>query len=126
MRPSAEVDRIVVIKPTRSGGTRAKEVYHDDLLNDSDDDDITVRVITRDSRGRRVVIGGDDRPKRTSKRLRPMEKALRKGAKRQARVADLYLALHDRSNRRKKNGWIKDFGRNVVKAYRRGLKIRFN
>lgn len=126
MRPSADVDRIVVIRPTRSGGMRAKEVYHDDLLDDDDDDEITVRILTRDRHGRRVVdYDDDDDRRRTSKRLRPFEKALRKGARRQARVANLYLALHDRSNRRKKNGWMKDFGRNVVKAYRRGLKLRF-
>ncbi len=33
-----------------------------------------------------------------------------------------YMARHERSNEKKKNGWLKDIGKNVSKAQKKGLK----
>ncbi len=124
-----DVDRIVVIRPSDHGRVRTREIYRRDEDDDRDDEEIRVHLVTRDSHGRRVEVDwdrDDDRPRRrTSRLLRPVERALRNGARRQSRVANIYLDLHERSNRRKRNGWVKDLGRNVVKAYRRGLRLRF-
>jgi len=65
--------------------------------------------------------------RRGSKRLRPFEKAIRRFSRAQGTMADEYLARHERSNRRKKNGWVKDLGKNVRRSSRKGmrkLKIR--
>lgn len=67
------------------------------------------------------------RKRRVSKTWRPVEKAIRRLSTAQATAIGTYLDRHERSNRKKKDGWVKDFGDNVVKAARRGsrkLKIR--
>lgn len=123
-----DVERIVVIRPSDHGGTRSREIYRS-YDEDDDDEEIRVHLLTRDSRGRRVETDwdrDDDRPRRrTSRSLRPIEKMLRNTMRRQAKVASIYLDLHDRSNRNKRNGWVKDLGRNITKATRRGYKLRF-
>ena len=61
------------------------------------------------------------RRRRGSKRLRPFEKAMRRMSRAQGTMADDYLSRHERSNR-KKNGWIKDLGKNVRRSSRKGLR----
>ncbi len=64
--------------------------------------------------------------KRVSKRWRKMEKWVRRLNKSQAITAREYMARHDRSNQKKKNGWLKDIGKNLSKAQKKGLrKSRF-
>ena len=62
------------------------------------------------------------RRRRGSKRLRPFEKAMRRMSRAQGTMADDYLSRHERSNRRKKNGWMKDLGKNVSRSSRKGLR----
>jgi hypothetical protein len=62
------------------------------------------------------------RRRRGSKRLRPFEKAVRRMSRAQGTMADDYLSRHERSNRRKKNGWMKDLGKNVSRSSRKGLR----
>jgi len=38
--------------------------------------------------------------------------------KRQFRVSKIYLERHERSNRTKRNGWVKDLSKNMVRAMR--------
>jgi hypothetical protein len=57
--------------------------------------------------------------KKQNKTLRPVEKRLRKVLRRQLQTLDFYLTLHDRSNRKKKNGWLRDLGSNMAKARRK-------
>ena len=58
-------------------------------------------------------------PKKQNKALKPVEKRLRKALRRQLRTLSAYLTLHDRSNRKKKNGWLRDLGSNMSKAGRK-------
>jgi hypothetical protein len=60
--------------------------------------------------------------RRGSKRLRPFEKAMRRMASAQGTSADDYLRRHQRSNRKKKNGWAKDLNKNVYRSSRKGLR----
>lgn len=60
--------------------------------------------------------------RRTSKRWRPFERMLRRFSTAQATAAGEYLDRHQRSSRRKKNGWLKDLRKNTSKAGRRGFK----
>jgi hypothetical protein len=65
--------------------------------------------------------------RRGSKRLRPLEKTMRRMATAQGTAADDYLMRHKKSNAKKKNGWIKDINKNVMRSSRKGmrkLKIR--
>lgn len=62
------------------------------------------------------------RRRRTSKRWRPFERMLRRFSTAQGTAASEYLDRHQRSSRRKKNGWLKDLRKNASKAGRRGLK----
>lgn len=123
-----DVDRVVVIRDGDGGRRRVREIYNEDNSYDDDDDEIHVRVLKRTGSGRLRSVdwdSNDGRRKKSSRMLRPIERTLRRAARRQARLANIYLNLHDRSSRRKRNGWAKDLGRNVIKTYRRGLKLRF-
>jgi hypothetical protein len=54
--------------------------------------------------------------------FRPAEKFARRYAAAQRAAADSYIARHNRSNEKKKDGWVRDFNYNVAKAAERGRK----
>lgn len=60
--------------------------------------------------------------RKTSKLYRPAEKMARRWAEAYRATADSYLARHNRSNAKKKDGWIRDYQYNVSKAANRGKK----
>jgi len=62
------------------------------------------------------------RPRRVSRLLRPLEAAVRKTSEAERAAMDTYVELHNRSNERKRNGWLRDMGRNVYKAFRAARK----
>jgi hypothetical protein len=66
----------------------------------------------------RVYRVPSGRRKRQSLLLRPLERRVRRLAKRELEIAADYLSRHERSNRRKSNGWIRDLRRNVVRSIR--------
>ena len=75
-----------------------------------------------------TVILEEKRRRRVSKRWRPLEKALRRVSLAQSVAADDYLRRHKRSSEKKKNGVLRDLGKNMWRAQRKGrkkLKIRF-
>ena len=55
--------------------------------------------------------------------LKPIEKAVFKQAKRLDEASKIYKERHSKSNRKKKNGWIKDFGKNYTKSMSKLLKF---
>lgn len=56
--------------------------------------------------------------KRDSRRLRPIEKKLRKLIRSEYKALGRYLVLHERSRRKRRNGWARDLGSNLVKVIR--------
>ena len=54
--------------------------------------------------------------KKQSKFLSPWEKTVRRLAKNQVKASNTYLDRHERSNRKKKNGWIRDYNKNFSKS----------
>ncbi|MFM7546310.1 MAG: hypothetical protein ACKO3I_07365 [Synechococcales cyanobacterium] len=54
--------------------------------------------------------------KKQSKFLSPLEKIVRRAAKNQVKASDSYLERHEKSNRKKRNGWIRDYNKNASKA----------
>jgi hypothetical protein len=71
--------------------------------------------VTRDD----IHLGLGQRKKQTGV-LKVIEKKLRKLARREQKALGHYLALHEQSNRKRRNGWAQDLGRNVVRVVRRG------
>jgi len=60
--------------------------------------------------------------KKISKRMRPIEKRARRISKGLATLTSEYTQRHNRSNRKKKNGWLKDIRKNVRKSAKSGRK----
>ncbi len=114
-----DIERIVILK-RGSGGIREVIDARDNPPTYAGDSKVKARIIRRDQHG---VLQIDEvfgsRRKKQSRFLRPLEKVVRKRTKRNIRVMQRYLNLHERSNRKKKNGWMREFVRNASKAIRR-------
>lgn len=85
---------------------------------------ITV-VESKPGAGREVAVAYRKRQGRRKKglrELRPLEKMTRRLARGYAAAADEYLKLHERANRKKKDGWLRDASINVLRADRKGLR----
>ncbi|MGD1700250.1 hypothetical protein [Dapis sp. BLCC M229] len=54
--------------------------------------------------------------KKQARALKPFEKMVFSMAKRYDKASKEYRDRHEKSNRKKKNGWIKDFSKNYNKA----------
>jgi hypothetical protein len=64
-----------------------------------------------------------DRPKKKGSRLlRPMERAFRYMADATATTAGVYAQRHRESNRKRKDGWLCDINRNVMRASQKGAR----
>ena len=88
----------------------------------------TVRRITifdRDSTGslRPVVLFDRKRKnKKQTKGLKPIERVVRTIADANERFGSTYLRRHRRSNRKRRDGWLRDMPVNVLRAGNKGLK----
>jgi len=69
-----------------------------------------------------VLKGKKKKKKKTSKENRFLEKLVRHGARANRRTADEYLSRHNRSSRKKKNGWLRDLSNNISRSGRKGRK----
>jgi hypothetical protein len=84
----------------------------------------SVVKVQRESDGSvtRTVVAEPDkrRRRRVSKPLRRFDKGLRKLTKAENVASSEYLRRHDRSNRKRKNGALKDLRKNVRRSVREG------
>ncbi len=55
--------------------------------------------------------------KKQARALKPYEKMVFSMAKKYDKASKDYRDRHEKSNRKKKNGWIKDFAKNYNKSY---------
>jgi hypothetical protein len=71
----------------------------------------------------RTVLSEEGKSKRrkVSRPLRRLDRRIRKTMKLENVASSEYLRRHERSNRKKKNGALKDFGKNVRKSVREGV-----
>ncbi|NER19236.1 MAG: hypothetical protein F6J86_03205 [Symploca sp. SIO1B1] len=75
-----------------------------------------------------VVIGSSSRRKKKKKKkkqssaLKPWEKAVFRLAKRYDEASSVYRRRHEKSNKKKKNGWLKDLPKNYGKAMSKLVK----
>ena len=82
-----------------------------------------VRVAS-DSGHVEVLHQKKSKTKKQSKRLKPLGKLVRGTTEARLVSARTYLDRHDRSNRRKKNGWARNLLKNLSKSRRAGAKVR--
>jgi hypothetical protein len=93
-RVSGSVRRITVLKKDASGQVAPVIIYE--------------RKASKKKRGTRV--------------FRPFERTIRRALEAQRRSADSYLSRHERSNEKRKDGWIRDLNINALRAGQRGTK----
>ena len=60
--------------------------------------------------------------RKQSKGFKFLEKLTRRGMRSGGGIYDQYLKRHKRSNRKKKDGWVKDLNKNAFNAMRKGRK----
>lgn len=121
LKMDRDVRRVTIVKSTpKSGGsTGSRFVYR--RRNDDDDERPIKRVtlIKRDDRGRMIShesYSDERKGKRQSRSLRPAERGMRAFMEFQGRVVNNYLARHERSNMKERDGWLMDMPRNVFRA----------
>ncbi len=72
-----------------------------------------------------LVYRAKKRRRKGSRELKGLEGLTRRNVEATHAFAKTYLERHGRSNRSKKDGWIRDLGRNLFKANRRaGKKLK--
>lgn len=78
----------------------------------------SVTFVKKDKTGNveieRLTVDRDEG--RHTKGLKPIERMVRKMVKGELAAATVYLERHKRSNQLRKDGWIRDFGKNLGKA----------
>lgn len=73
--------------------------------------------------GGRYVVKKKKKKKKQSKGLAKIwERATRRGAKANKSISDTYLRRHRRSNRKRRDGWMRDWSYNWNRASRKGGK----
>jgi hypothetical protein len=82
--------------------------------------------LQKDSAGHTVAVEiyrkpGDAR-KKSSRPMRPIDKAIRRAAEAQQTTAATYLQKHEKSSAMRKDGWLRDLNANVWDATRKGQK----
>jgi LytS/YehU family sensor histidine kinase len=90
----------------------------------------SVVIIEQGENGRTAatVVYKEKRKRRVSKRWRSIDRAIRRMGRAQLTTASDFLVRHERSNRKKKNGGLRNLIRNVSRSQRKGrkkLKLRF-
>jgi hypothetical protein len=71
----------------------------------------------------RIEVKRKRKRKKQSKGLtRVLERMARNSTKSNAKTADAYLDRHRRSNKKKRDGWLRDLGYNILRARRKGGK----
>lgn len=74
-------------------------------------------------RADRIIVGKKKKKEKKSKGLlRIWERVVRRGAQAGSKATDTYLDRHKRSNRKRRDGWIRDLAINNLRAGRKGAK----
>jgi Family of unknown function (DUF6312) len=80
-------------------------------------------VIGTDGEARTIFEKPGSRRKKGSAGLREIEKMLRKRAQADQAAMSTYLARHQRSNEKRRDGWLRDLPVNAARANEKGAKI---
>jgi hypothetical protein len=89
-----------------------------------------VTVIERDTTGgttATVLFQGKKSKRKQTQAFRPLEQIVRRIADAQAEAGSVYVARHNRSNRKNRDGWIRDLNLNLTRSSRKAAKrLRVN
>jgi hypothetical protein len=83
-----------------------------------------ITLITVDS-GRqesKVLYKSETKKRKVSRWVRPIERLQRRVLEAQEAFSETLLDRHNRSNRKRKNGFLRDGGVNLMRAQRKALK----
>jgi hypothetical protein len=84
-----------------------------------------ITVLQKDANGNTspvVVFKRKRGKKKGTQMLRPVERVMRSLAETSDAATGTYLRRHKKSNRKRKDGWVRDVPGNFVKAGRKGIK----
>ena len=85
-----------------------------------------ITVLRKDAGGISPVIiyerQGSKKKRKGTRALRGFERATRGMLKAQKRATVTYLSRHNRSNTKRRDGWIRDLGLNSLRAAERGTR----
>ena len=83
-------------------------------------------VLSKDPSGAVVPVTlyekSEEKKKKGMRVFRPLEKAVRRFADATAVYADSYTDRHQDSNRKRRDGWMRDMNINMARAARKGAK----
>lgn len=81
-----------------------------------------ITVVSSEGNAARTLFKKKRKKRRVSRWLKPMERNDRKVAKALKAFSDEWLSRHERSNRKRRNGWMRDRGLNMLRANRKAFK----
>jgi hypothetical protein len=84
-----------------------------------------ITILTTDASGQvnpTVIYESTAKKKKGSRRLKPVESGVRRAMESFSTAADDYLARHDESNTKERDGWLMEMPGNVYKAVKKGSK----
>lgn len=79
-----------------------------------------VTILTGDSA--QTVFNGEKKKRKSTRMMRPLEKLTRRVLKAGNELTEQSLDRHERSSRKKKDGWAKDLMKNSMKANRKAFR----
>ena len=82
-----------------------------------------ITVVASDSK--ETLYKSSKKKRKISRWLRPLERGERRATNALATFSDTLLRRHKRSNRKRRNGWLRDGTLNLVKAERKAFKKLF-
>jgi hypothetical protein len=84
------------------------------------------RITAVSADGRETIYKKEKKNRKVARWLRPMERRQRRSANAAATFSTELLRLHKRSNRKRRNGWLRDGSINMLKATRKASKKLLN
>jgi hypothetical protein len=69
-----------------------------------------------------VLFRGGKKNRKTTRMSRPLERTIRRWADAHSEMADTYLSRHNKSTRKRRDGWVRDLNLNLTRAGRKGFK----
>ncbi len=81
-----------------------------------------ITVVSMDGGAAETIYKKKRKKRKISRWLKPMERRDRRAARALKAFGDEWLSRHSRSNRKRKNGWMRDGSRNLMRANRKAYK----
>jgi len=80
------------------------------------------RVVVLGESGPHTLYEREEKRKKLSKATKAAERRTRRWVRASMTAMQTYLDAHQKSNRKKKDGWLRDYSWNTGKATRKGIK----